>query len=151
MRTLYESIMQSRFPAYKIEESILNKSGVGKIYLIQKWLDEHDIKNYTINNKGEIDVAGDVDLSNCGLTELPSFIQFGAVKGSFDCSYNNIESLEGVPERVGGDFNCRSNNLESLEGAPKEVGGDFVCKYNDAKFTETDVRKVCNVKREIMA
>ena len=72
MKTLYESIMQFRSQSHEIEESILNKSGVGKIYQIQSWLDEHGIKKYTINNKGEIDVDEDVSLSRCDLTEFPS-------------------------------------------------------------------------------
>jgi hypothetical protein len=32
------------------------------------------------------------------------------------------------------------------EGCPKEVGGDFDCYNNPIKFTQEDVRKVCNVK-----
>ena len=131
MKTLLESIMQSRFPVHKIEESILNKSGVGKIYQIQSWLDEHDIENYTINNKGEIDVDGDVLLSNCGLTELPPFIQFGTVKGCFNCSFNGLVSLRGVPNTVGGRFNCSYNSLKSLEGAPKKINGSFFCNNNN--------------------
>lgn len=41
MRSLYESIIQSRFPDHKIEESVLTKSGVGKIYRIREWLKYH--------------------------------------------------------------------------------------------------------------
>ena len=104
MKPLYESIMQSRFPVHKIDESILNKSGVGKIYQIQSWLDEYGIKNYTINNKGEVDVDGDVNLMRKGLTEIPSFIQFGTIKGNFDCSYNNLMYLKGAPKKVSGIF-----------------------------------------------
>ena len=153
-------------------ESILNKSGVGKIYLIQKWLDEHGIKNYTINSKEEVDVDGSVNLSNCGLVEFPSFIQFGTIKGNFNCSnneltslkgspekvkgyfhcsFNNLTTLEGAPKKVGDDFYCRYNHLTSLEGAPKVVRGIFVCKHNKTQFTEGDVKKVCKVKREIIA
>ena len=112
-------------------ESILNKSGVGKIYSIQKWLDEYEVKNYTINNKGEIDVDGDVNLMRKGLTEFPSFIQFGTIKGNFDCSYNNLTYLKGAPKKVSGIFDCRYNNLESLEGAPKKVGKYFNCSNNE--------------------
>ena len=151
-------------------ESILSKSGVGKIYLIQKWLDEHGIKNYTINNKGEIDVDGNVFLGDRNLTEFPPFIQFGIVKGYFNCSLcgltslrgcprvvkksfycdgNKLTSLEGSPEEVGIGFLCQDNNLKTLEGAPKKVGGDFFCYSNSTQFTEDDVKKVCKVKYKI--
>ena len=111
-------------------ESILNKSGVGKIYQIQSWLDEYGIKNYTINNKGEIDVDGDVSLSGCGLTEFPQFIQFGTVKGQFGCAFNGLTSLRGCPRIVKKNFYCHGNNLTSLEGAPSVVGKDFYCSTN---------------------
>ena len=125
-----ESIMQSRFPVHKVDESILNKSGVGKIYLIQKWLDEHGIKNYTINSKEEINVDGYVDLSGCGLTEFPQFIQFGVVKGNFGCAFNSLTSLRGCPRVVKKSFYCHGNNLTTLEGAPSVVGQDFYCSTN---------------------
>ena len=68
-------------------ESILNKSGVGKMQ-IQSWLDEHKVKNYTINNKGEIDVDGGVNMSHMNIENFPPFIRFGIVKGYFNCNNN---------------------------------------------------------------
>ena len=50
--------------------------------------------------------------------------------GWFDCSRNQLTSLEGAPQIVGGNFNCRWNQLTSLEGAPQKVGGDFNCRNN---------------------
>ena len=68
--------------------------------------------------------------------------------GNFNCSFNNLTSLEGAPEIVGGNFDCAFNKkLKSLEGCPKEVGGDF---YYSGPFTEEDIRKVCNVKGRVM-
>ena len=150
-------------------ESIISKAGVGKIYLIQKWLDEHGIKNYTINSKEEINVDGDVILDYKNLTVFPSYIQFGTVKGHFNCSNNNLVSLEGAPEEVGGSFFCNNNNLTTLKGSPKvvkeyfdcsdnklkslegapEEAGFFSCSENSVKFTEGDVKKVCKVKYKI--
>ena len=131
-------------------ESILSSTHAGKVSLVRKWLDEHNIKNYTINKKGEIDVDGNVSLIKCGLVEFPSFIQFGTIKGNFYCSYNKLTSLKGAPIEVGKVFDCSfnrlvslegaplrvkyfdcsSNKLTSLEGAPKEVGGSFNCSDN---------------------
>ena len=151
-------------------ETILSRKLHDPKVAIYKWLDEHDIKNYSLNNKGEVDVDGSVDLSDYSLTEFPSFIQFGVVKGNFNCSRigltslrgapkevgesfychnNNLTTLEGSPEKVGGRFDCSYNNLTSLKGAPREVGGDFRCSNNSTKFSKDDVKKVCKVSSKI--
>ena len=131
-------------------ESILSSTNAGRESLIRAWLDEHNIKNYTINNKGEIDINGRVDLRVYDFEMFPSYIQFGTVKGdfywndkiaslkgaprkvekSFFCSYTNLTTLEGAPKEVGGLFNCTNNKLTSLEGAPEKVGGGFYCWNN---------------------
>jgi hypothetical protein len=56
--------------------------------------------------------------------------------GDFQCSYNNLISLEGAPASVGGDFRCSYNKLTSLEGAPASVGVDFYCSYNQLTSLE---------------
>ena len=160
-----------------LKESILNRnnhSGEGfkaqRRDMIENWLKEYNIKNYTINDDFTIDVNRSVDLSDNHLSELSEYIQFNIVKGYFDCSnneltslkgaprivergfccsHNELTSLKGAPEKVKWDFDCSNNELTSLKGAPKEVGGDFYCRKNTTKFTETDVRKVCNVKGSI--
>tara|TARA_X000000368_G_C23053378_1_gene722610 strand:- start:821 stop:1669 length:849 start_codon:yes stop_codon:yes gene_type:complete len=112
---------------------------------------KYDIRDYTINNDGSIDVDNDdVDLSHMGHKELP--LKFNKVYGDFHCGYNDLTSLKGSPKWVGGDFNCIQNNLTdlkggpeyvgedlyvarnsltSLEGSPEKVGGHFSCQYND--------------------
>ena len=151
-------------------ETILSRKLFDPKVAIYNWLDEHEIKNYTVNDKGEVDVDGNVNLSSCDLIEIPSFIQFGTVKGYFTCCYsrlttlrgcprivkknfychgNNLTTLEGAPREVGGDFICYANNLTTLEGAPEKVEGKFNCKVNTTKFTEDDVKKVCKVKGKI--
>ena len=67
------------------------------------------------------------------------------VKRDFWCHYNQLTSLEGAPQRVGGNFYCHHNLLTSLQGCPKEVDRDFYCYNNPTKFTEEDIRKVCNI------
>jgi hypothetical protein len=114
---------------------------------------------------------GDLDLSGLKLTELPEMfkdITVGGnfycshnkltslinapniVAGNFGCSYNDLTSLEGAPKKVGGDFWCSYNLLTTLEGAPKVVGKDFYCGKNPGKFTEEQVRAVCDVKGRII-
>jgi hypothetical protein len=90
------------------------------------------IENYTINDDGSIDVQGNVDLSDMGLTKLP--IKFRNVTGYFYCYNNQLITLEGGPQVVGGDFNCDDNQLITLEGSPGEVGRDFYC-YNNQLIT----------------
>jgi hypothetical protein len=90
---------------------------------------EYNIENWTLNEDGSIDVDGDVDLSFKKLTKLP--LKFRNVSGYFNCSENNLISLDDCPESVGSDFNCSYNKLTSLEGSPKSVGGDFDCSINN--------------------
>lgn len=75
---------------------------------------EYNIKKYTINDDGTVDVDGDVDLFNNGLTELP--FKFGKVTGYFNCGLNKLTSLVGSPKYVGGYFSCYNNKLKTLEG-----------------------------------
>jgi hypothetical protein len=110
---------------------------------------------------------GDLDLSNLKLTVLPDMLKDITVGGNFYCGNNNLTSLEGAPKSVGasfacsnnkltslqcdhitvgGDFYCSFNKLTSLVGAPKSVGEDFICHSNNVKFTEQDVRAVCDLK-----
>jgi len=59
-----------------------------------------------------------------------------------------LTSLKGAPEKVGHSFNCSNNNLTTLEYAPKKVFS-FSCQENKIKFEVEDVRKVCDVKNGI--
>ena len=90
--------------------------------------EKYNITNYTINNDGSIDVAGNVNLWDKGLTELP--LVFNKVSGNFSCNHNNLTSLKGCPRWVGGYFDCNNNKLTSLEFSPDYVGGDFYCNNN---------------------
>jgi hypothetical protein len=107
---------------YKLFESV-NETEIHEL------CKEFGISKYTINSDGTIDVEGNVNLSNRGLTKLP--IKFGRVSGYFWCHNNKLTSLVGAPKSLAGYFSCRNNNLTSLEGAPQSVGGDFYCSYNN--------------------
>ena len=88
----------------------------------------YNIKKYTINPDGSIDVDGDVNLSFDKLDKLP--LRFNRVGGDFTCMHNNLTTLRGCPNYVGGSFGCGNNQLTSLEGCPKEVGDTFYCSSN---------------------
>jgi len=93
---------------------------------------KYDIRNYTINSDGTIDVDGSVYLSGLRLTKLP--LKFREVTGYFSCGENNLTILEGAPKSVGGYFYCSNNKLTTLEGAPQSVDGHFLC-YNNSLST----------------
>ena len=93
--------------------------------------------------------VGNFDISGLGLTTLPALLKNLKIGGSFDCGYNRLDSLVGAPTSVGLDFYCSYNKLKSLVGAPTSVGLDFDCNNNVVKFTEEQVRAVCDVKGKI--
>lgn len=118
---------------------------------IQSWLKEMDIASpYTIDDNLVVHVNGNVYLNRKKLTQFP--VQFGVIKGYFDCQENQLTSLKGSPYEVHGTFNCSYNKLSnlayapslvqgnfdciknkliSLEGAPERVEGNFDCSHND--------------------
>ena len=86
----------------------------------------------------------------CGINNLTSLEGAPTNVGiSFYCGNNELTSLEGAPTSVGRNFDCGHNNLTSLEFAPKTVGEFFDCRYNPVKFTEKQVRAVCDVKGDV--
>ena len=99
----------------------------------------YNIKNYTVNDDGSIDVDGNVDLSWYRLTELP--LTFNKVTGYFDCGVNNLTTLKGCPRWIGGNFICSYNQLTSLEFSPDYVGLWFGCEYNDLtdNYCDTEI------------
>ena len=101
---------------------------------------EYNIKNYTINPDGTIDVNGNVNFAYYNLIKLP--LKFNKVSGYFTCSRNKLATLEGSPKEVGMDFYCDSNKLTTLEGCPKEVSRDFICAYNQLITLEGGPTKV---------
>ncbi|MCK9477050.1 MAG: hypothetical protein M0R46_14080 [Candidatus Muirbacterium halophilum] len=101
---------------------------------IEAICEKYNITNYTINDDGSIDVDGDVNLKRKYLRVLP--LKFRKVSGDFECSSNQLISLEGTPKSVGGNFYCSSNQLTTLEGAPQRVGGVFSCSSNQLTSLE---------------
>ena len=95
-----------------------------------------DDKEYDLYNLPEkLEVHGDLDLRESGLTELPDISKW-IVHGNFYCSENQLTSLNGAPQNVGGGFDCSYNQLTSLEHAPQSVVGDFYCSYNQLTSLE---------------
>jgi hypothetical protein len=105
------------------------------------WLDECMAKmaanrisriggSWSVNPQtGLVDIDGDFWVPRKSLTDFRG-VRFGRVSGFFNCSSNNLTSLEGAPQEVGGVFYCNGNQLTSLEGAPQQVEWDFDCSGN---------------------
>ena len=108
----------------KLFESHQSESEVAKI------CKKSGIRNWSLVD-GLVNVDGDVDLYDRGLTELP--LKFGTVTGNFNCDRNKLTSLVGCPNRVGGWFSCSGNKLSSLVGCPRSVGGVFWCQRNNIR------------------
>ena len=119
---------------------------------IKAWCEEMRIRNYTINDKGEIDVDRGVYLGQNTFKELP--YKFGRVTGFFSLeSCKNLISLKNCPEIILSNHmfdvdGC--TNLNSLEGCPKKVGGKFHCRGCKRKFTKKEVRSLCKVNGDIV-
>lgn len=94
---------------------------------VKKWLDDYNIKYYTITKDLVVNVKGNVDLRKLNLKSIP--VKFGRVEGYFDIAENYLEVLDGCPFEVTGDFYCYENKLISLKGAPLEVLS-FDCSHN---------------------
>jgi hypothetical protein len=98
---------------------------------VREICNKYGIENWMINSDGLVDVNGNVNLYNQGLTEIP--LQFGRVTGDFYCDRNKLTTLKGTPHRVGGRFDCDDNRLTSLEFCPRSVGGGFYCLWNNIR------------------
>jgi hypothetical protein len=126
-------------------KQLLLESTAPSIFIPRRMEDrvERMIKDYIRNGS-----QGDLILSELPmkLTKLPPILKDITVNGWFDCSLNSLTSLENCPKIVNGNFYCSYNDLTSLEFAPKSVGRHFICHSNDVKFTEEQVRAVCDVK-----
>lgn len=93
-------------------------------------------------------VIGSVFINNNRIATLEGSPR--TVIGHFQCSRNKLTSLIGAPETIVGTFDCSHNQLTSLDGCPKQVSGNFYCVGNPGKFTEEQIRAVCDVKGVVM-
>jgi hypothetical protein len=67
------------------------------------------------------------------------------VNGSVDLENYRLSSIDVQFNKVGAYFDVSDNNLTTLHNCPKYVGGSFWYKRNSRKFTEKEIREVCDV------
>jgi hypothetical protein len=82
------------------------------------FLDEVCDGEWTLNENGEVDVDGTVDMRNMNLTKIP--VMFGKVSGEFRCAHNKLTTLKNCPDSIGGDFYLYNNNLTDYFKSIKE-------------------------------
>lgn len=124
----------------------------GEYEKIKSWLSQFLYKSqWTINEDWAIDVVkGDFIASGVKIPEFPEFIDFNNVVRDFIVSGCELEILSGFPKRIEGDLIISDNKIVSLNGCPQYVGGDFSINRNKVdKFTEAEIRKICEVKGKV--
>jgi hypothetical protein len=134
---------------FKKSENSLISLGVGKKALITKWLDEMGVKNYIINDDFTINGNMHIDLGAKNLIELPNYIQFNTVNGSFFIQNNNLCNLKGCPFFIKSDFSCSRNKLKTLEYFPKVVDGDVFTYLNLTEFKLEEIEKICEIGKNV--
>lgn len=100
---------------------------------IEQWLRKHNVRKYVIHPNFVVDIKGSINICDKKLTSLP--FQFGNVTGFFDCSHNQLTSLQHCPYSVGR-FYCSHNQLTSLQYYPLKIHGEFHCHHNPFVVTE---------------
>jgi hypothetical protein len=126
----------------KLEKLSINKDIF--IHKIREFnIDDIVEGTYEKDKDGYYIVKGNVKITDKKLKNLKQF-KIKEVIGNFNCSGNELESLEGSPEIVKGDFSCILNKLKTLKGAPKQIGdknfpnigGSFYCTNNQLESLE---------------
>jgi len=83
-------------------------------------------KDELVNYKYKV-IIGDF---NCSANELTSLEGCPIEVNYFSCYGNKLTNLKGGPQIVNADFYCSMNSLTSLEGGPIIVKGLFECAKN---------------------
>ncbi len=79
----------------------------------------------------KVDIFSNFSIKNKNLHWIP--IKLDDVAGYFDCSKNQLTSLEFGPYSVGSYYDCSENLLSSLMHSPKKIPGLFLCYKNKIK------------------
>lgn len=84
--------------------------------------------HFRVFNDLSVDVYTHMDLSHKKLVKIP--FKFNRITSNFDCSFNNLLTLENSPLTVHGYFNCSYNDLTNLKNGPYYVSKSYNCCYN---------------------
>lgn len=92
------------------------------------------MNNFTINDDYSIDSNNDIHITNYikSLRGEALPYKFRFVDGNFKCNGLDLTSLKNTPEIVVENFDCSYNNLTSLEGGPRRAH-NYICSNNNLK------------------
>lgn len=92
------------------------------------------MNNFTINDDYSITSNNDIHITNYikSLRGEALPYKFRFVMGKFKCNGLDLTSLKNAPEIVVDDFDCSYNNLTSLEGGPRKTH-NYICSNNNLK------------------
>lgn len=97
---------------------------------IKDWLNKLEITKYTIKDDLTVDVFETISLNYLFCKDyIP--VQFGIIEGDFSCSYCELITLKGCPNRVKGSFHCQRNFLTTLKYFPQHIEADIDCSGNN--------------------
>jgi len=111
--------------------SVLN---IGKISLINEWLNKYKVKNFYIRNDLTIIVDGHLYLDYDNMTILPDYIQFDTVTGFMECK---LQSFKGVPFFIHRHFLTMNTDVNTTKYLPKKIKGDLL--INSFKIPEEEL------------
>ena len=118
--------------AFLNENDLMNTVGIDLTKDLNEYFDKfREIKRITnieIDGKFFKVTNGNIKCSYKQLSSLKGSPQ--KVDGYFDCNYNRLTSLKGAPKEVGRNFDCSYNKLTSLKGSPEKIGEKFLCDMN---------------------
>jgi len=97
----------------------IHDMGIGYRRFIEKWLKEHDINDYIINNDLTIDLDHSLSFYFEPTSNLPKYIQFNHVNGEVNLTSTGVTSLRGFPKTIKGSLYLGRNNLKSLKYCPQ--------------------------------
>lgn len=108
--------------------------------------EDFGIKKYYWKN-GLLNVDQSVDINNKKLTEIP--FPFGAVKGHFDCSENQLVSLVGCPREIGDTFRCVKNKIKTIDDFPENRLNHLILA-NNKDLTEISDEILLKIKGNLV-
>ena len=79
-------------------------------------------------------VEGKLSITNCGLDSLKN-LPTKYVGKDFDCSSNNLQTFEGLPEHIVGDINADSNDIYTCEFL-ENFEGDVSLYLNPVQYVQ---------------
>lgn len=102
--------------------------------------------NNSSNNVSNIKVSpkGNFNCSNQNINSLEGSPK--TIEGSFYCQQNSLDDLVGGPMMVGEHYDCSGNDLKRLTGLPKYIGGNLIIsKQIESRFPESAIHNICKI------